>query len=567
MKLPRRLDTLKARIALGEGALVVGLVVVALIGVAALRTVSDTVARELASLTRVMELSNGLVLSLFEEMRAAEAYLTDRSPEARDTFREAGRTAYDQGAALRGVTELAETARLRAARIADLQSEVEVWYALAHAQLDLGRRDAAAAVVARARPPAAQLLQEVRQFTALQRRQAEETAAVLERTARDRRLVVWTVLVASILAGASIGVATVRSVGRPLSRLVAAVERFADGDLRPARLGDMPAELRDLARALDSVTTRLRGLVGEVVRQAERIAGTAGDLSAISQELAATASQISTAMVDVSTGAERQVSELTESGTAVITMRDAIEENRRVAERVASLGSEIRQLAVRYQTDVEAAAGALLELGQVVETSAAQVEELDKLSAAVYDFVDLIKRIASQTNLLALNAAIEAARAGERGLGFAVVADEVRQLADSSAQAAQEVSQTLQSVRAKVAEVASTMSAGRTRVRGIESVAKGAAGALRDIGTAVKEVEEAARRVADEARRNLQAVERIRAAITDASEAAQSHASSSQEVTASAEEQSASTEDMAAQAGHLTDAAEHLRTLVGGFRL
>lgn len=567
MNLPRRFNTLTARIALGEGALILGLAVIAFIGVQALRTIGHTVSRDLGQLTRVANLSNGLVLSLFREMRAAEQYLTDRSPEARETFRTAGQAAYEQRTELRTLRGLGGQDRMLATRIGERQAEVEVWYSLAHAQLDLGRREAALATAALARAPAEQLLDLVRQFATLEQQQAEATANRLEQAARDRQLLVWTVLVASILAGVSIGAATVRSVARPLARLETAMQRFAEGDLRPVTLGRMPAELEDLAHAMERVSTTLRALVGDVVKEAERIAGTARDLSAISEQLAATAGQVSTAMVDIAGGAERQVGDLSESGEAVQTLRGTVEGNRRTAERVVQLSANIRQLAVRYNEDVGAAAAALLELGNVVQTSADQVEELDRLSGAVYDFVDLIKKISSQTNLLALNAAIEAARAGERGLGFAVVADEVRQLADSSAQAAAEVSGTLQSVRTKVAEVSNTMASGRTKVQGIESVAKGAAQALGQIATAVREVEQAAQRVQQEARHNLQSVDRIQAAVRGASDAAQSHASASEEVTAATQQQGASTEEMAAQAGHLNEAAEHLRRLVKGFRV
>src|SRR5207245_1299314 len=106
--------------------------------------------------------------------------------------------------------------------------------------------------------------------------------------------------------------------------------------------------------------------------------------------------------------------------------------------RVAQLGEEIRTVADRHRGDVLAAGSALLSVREVVQTTSTQVQQLAQQSAAIDDFVELIKRISSQTNLLALNAAIEAARAGEHGKGFAVVAEEVRQLADESAKAAAE---------------------------------------------------------------------------------------------------------------------------------
>ncbi|NIM48146.1 MAG: hypothetical protein GTN78_20705 [Gemmatimonadales bacterium] len=567
MRLTLPLNTLKARVAVGEGALVIGIIIIALIGVAALRTLGETVTRELAGLTRMADVTNGLVVALFDELRAGEQYLTDQSSAARDAFQSAGEESYEHQGQLRAFAELTEADRLLIARIGQLQADVEVWYSLAHAQVDLGRRSAAVATATAVRGRAEELLNLVQDFSAAQRSRTEAIARSLEQTSAERRLLVWTVLAASILAGVAVGVATLRSVERPLTRLETAARRFAEGDLRPVTLGKMPEELQALGDAMARVSTKLRSLVADVVSEGERIASTATDLSAISEQLAATAGEISTAMIDISGGAEQQVKELEQSTAAIDELRMAAEQSGAMADRVAALGDEIHRLAARYQEDVAAAGNALLELGEVVQTSSGQVEELDKLSEAVYDFVELIKRISSQTNLLALNAAIEAARAGEGGLGFAIVAEEVQQLADSSAQAAEEITQTLQSVRTQVTDVSGTMASGRSKVRGVETIAQGAARALEEIVRAIKEVELAARRVREEAARNLEAAERIKGEIASASTAAQAHASSSGQVSAAAEQQGASTEEMAAQTSQLTEAAEHLRSLVKGFRL
>ncbi len=560
------LNTLWMRIALSEGALVVGLMIVALIGITALSTVQDTVSFELASLTTVSEETNQFTAAVFEEMLAAEQYLVDGSTEARDRFLANGGIAYASQRRLAELSQLTVADQASIQRIATLQSETEVLYSFAHAERDLARRNRAeaSAVVARAR--ATELMQLVREFSGTQVTRARTTSSSLQGTAADRKLLVWAVLVASICIGTAIGVATLRSVERPLARLAAAAERFGDGDLRPVSMGSLPEELAGLGGAMDKLGNTLRGLVAEVIAAAESVATTADDLSIGSGQLAASAGEVSAAVLEISDGAHGQVESMEKSATAAEQLVGAVTASGDSSNRVVNLGGDIHRLAETYGRDVSAARDSLLALGDVVQEAARQVDELDKLSEPIYDFIDLIKRISSQTNLLALNAAIEAARAGERGVGFSVVAEEVRQLAESSSRAAEEVSGTIQTIRDHVAEMATTMSRGRSQVRGIGSVSEGAAKALDQIVQAVREVESEANRVAGEATNNLTAVEEIKRELRSASEAAHSHAYASQDVASTVEQQGVSTQEVAARAAELSIVAERLRKLVGALR-
>ena len=82
--------------------------------------------------------------------------------------------------------------------------------------------------------------------------------------------------------------------------------------------------------------------------------------------------------------------------------------------------------------EVHATAEVIKELGNQIQASETNMENLSERSVEIQSIVGVIEDIAAQTNLLALNASIEAARAGEYGKGFAVVAQEVRKLAEST---------------------------------------------------------------------------------------------------------------------------------------
>jgi methyl-accepting chemotaxis protein len=552
---------------IGGMALLIGLVfVIALLGVNAIRALDQSVDRELALLLETTDLGNGLISSVAAEVRFAEQYLVRPAEELRHQVLEQGDSAYVLQRCYRGLSSLTTADRYIVNQIADNQAQVEVAYAMAHAFTDLGRPEEARRYAELARSPSDTLLRDVRALSLAHTSRSMARAEDLGRQADQRRHTLWLLFLASLVVGCSIVLWTVRMVDRPLTQLIGAAERFGAGDLRPLRLGEMPTELERLSRAMDDMGGRLRSVVISVVGEASQMGNGASDFSAMSEELAASSGEISTAMVKIAASAEHQVKGMEKADTLLHSLRQIAEANAQAATRVGELGGRIQGLAARHQADVAAAGQTLLDVKEVVRTSAGQVKELTRLSEPITDFIDLIKQISSQTNLLALNAAIEAARAGEHGRGFAVVAEEVRRLADSSATAAEDVAKTVQFIRHQVREVSHTMEAGSAKVQGIETVAAAAARALEQISGAVREVHGAAAEVERQAVANRKIVEELGVRTQEVSQAASEHASASEQVTAAAEEQSASTEEMASSAGDLLQGATRLTALMQQFK-
>jgi methyl-accepting chemotaxis protein len=560
------MQSLRSRVIGGMALLLVLVFGIALLGANSIQALNRSVDQELSLVLESTDLSNGLIASLSSEVRAAEQYLLVSNELSRLRFREEGDSAYVYQRRYRTLAALTTSDRYIVNKIAANQAQLEVAYAMAHALADLGRLDEAKRQAERARAPADTLLGDVRALALAQTNRSLARANDLRRDAQQRRSLLWLLLFVSLIIGAGTSFQTVRWVDLPLRRLVGAADRFGAGDLRRVQLGEMPTELDQLARAMDSMAARLRGVVVSVVSEASQIGNSATDFSAMSEQLAASSGQISTAMVKIAASAEQQVKGMEKADTLLLSLRQIAETNAAASARMVALGDRIRELAARHRGDVASAGQTLLDVQQIVATSARQVQELARLSEPITAFIDLIRQISSQTNLLALNAAIEAARAGEHGRGFAVVAEEVRRLADSSSSAAEEVAKTVQFIRKQVRDVSETMDMGSARVQGIEVVATAAARALEDIAAAVQQVHTAAAEVVREAEANRQIVAQLGERTQEVSQAAGEHASASEQVTAAAQEQTASTEEMAASAGDLLQGATRLTALMQDFR-
>jgi methyl-accepting chemotaxis protein len=554
------------RISIAMFGLLALVIIVGWISFTSIRSIGRSANEELTSLAQETDVGSALVASVIGEIRAAQQYLLTPSEELKAEFIANGDSAYSAQRRFRDLRSLTNDERVTLNRIAIKQAEIEVAYALAHALADVGRPDAALAQARAANTPADSLVGMVRTLTSSQATQAVARADALHRRATRTEIALGIIVFCIIVGGLATTFYTRQSVNVPLRRLVGAAERFGSGDLRPVQLGDMPTELNQLAMTLDSTGAKLRTVVSEVIREAEQIGTSAGEFSAMSQELAASGHEISTAMVKVSSSADTQVRGMDKAGKALAELRQASTTTGEAASRVVRVGEDIRRVAAQHQGDVDAARRALLDVREVVRTSATQVRQLAQLSASITAFIDLIKQISSQTNLLALNAAIEAARAGEQGRGFAVVAEEVRNLADSSARAAEDVTKTVQILLNQVRETSATMEVGTGKVEGIEHVAEAAARGLEEIALAVKEIQMAAAQVEEEATLNRTIVDELTTTTTQAAQAASEHAASSESVTAAAEQQNAATEEMAAAASELLSGANRLTTLVADFR-
>ncbi|HEX6533148.1 MAG TPA: methyl-accepting chemotaxis protein [Gemmatimonadaceae bacterium] len=562
----RIFGTIRGRLILGFGALVLLVLVAGILGRESMSITAGTVDRALAGIQRESRLSSQLSGDITRGLDAANNYLSTRDSATHNEFRKLG---WDAHAVQREMNALPGQTASEIGLIADIDSrlsEIEVRYNLAHRLVDLGRTGAASAQVLAAHPVVDSLLGEIDHLAQLKAARLGEASARLRRDTARRSMALALLLVAAVLIAAFIVVRTVRSIDRPLQTLVAHAHRLSAGDLGARTDTPMPDEFQRLADAMNQTGESLANVVEVASVTAQQVAGSATELAEASAQISDAASQVATAMADVTTGAGTQVQQLRDIDCALQVIRQHADTVRVGTSDVTMLAEEIEQSSVAKRAELDRAMRILLDIKATVEHAAGEVRALNESTAAITGFVDTVRGIADQTNLLALNAAIEAARAGDAGRGFAVVATEVRKLAEQARSASASVVEMTRSITERMSSTSHAMEEGAAHVGDIELAARAVDDVLASIASASERTRVAASRVGAAAEENITAVEQAAAGMTSIARVAESHASAAEEVTASSQEQSAACEEMSATATSLHRGATQLRELVQGLR-
>lgn len=375
------------------------------------------------------------------------------------------------------------------------------------------------------------------------------------------------IIVVAILIGALLVLAIIRSIHRPLSRLMEATERIAAGDLQEEIKVTSRDELGALSGSVNKMTLNLRHLIGQLGDNTEQVAATSVELSASAEQTRNTAEHISGAVQEIAAGAEKQVNAAEEFTQTISEISTGMERAAESIQFVSELTAVANEKADNGNAVVGQTVGQMTLIQQTFNHTAEVVNHLDDKTNAIGNIVGLIANIAGQTNLLALNAAIEAARAGEEGKGFSVVASEVRKLAEQSAAAAGQIGEIIRQLQTEAGNAVQAMTQGTLVVQeGINLVHL--------TGDTFKEIVDSVIRAADEALQvssivkqvNANAQNMVESAAEVAGIAGQS-AGNTQNVAAAAEQQSASMQEVSAAAESLSKMAQQVQDLIGQFKL
>jgi methyl-accepting chemotaxis protein len=187
-------------------------------------------------------------------------------------------------------------------------------------------------------------------------------------------------------------------------------------------------------------------------------------LKASSAVLAASAAEILAATTQQASGATESSAAVTETVATVDEVAQTAEQAVQRAQAVAESAQRASVIGKDGRRAVEESVAAMTAVKEQVESIAGSIVSLAEQAQAIGEIIATVNDIAEQTNLLSLNAAVEAARAGEHGRGFGVVAAEVKALAEQSRKATGEVRRILGEIQRATGTAVMTTEQGTKQV-------------------------------------------------------------------------------------------------------
>ena len=310
----------------------------------------------------------------------------------------------------------------------------------------------------------------------------QEAGVALHRAVTYSILISLAILVILVVMGIMITVRILGQLGGEPDYAADVVRKVAAGDLT-VQVDLRPGDKTSMLCAMKQMTEKLLGVIQEIRTSADGLASASEQISASAQSLSQSATEQAANVEETSAAVEEISSTVAQNA-----------ENAKVTDGIASRSADHAK-----------------EGGEAVGQTVAAMRK-------IAEKIGIIDDIAYQTNLLALNAAIEAARAGEHGKGFAVVAAEVRKLAERSQVAAQEIS-----------SVASNS----------VTLAEHAGKLLDELVPSIGKTADLVQEIAAASREQTSGLSQINTSVTQLSTTTQSTASASEQLSSTSEEMSA----------------------------
>jgi len=286
---------------------------------------------------------------------------------------------------------------------------------------------------------------------------ADEVNNINNQTYKTLIMIFSILLVIAIIVGYIITYRVSKSIVDPLKLTVNQLGVIASGDFTsdvPLAFKNRTDEIGEIAKAVDNIQEKLKGLIRKIVTESEIIENVVEivsknvtKLNENIEDVSATTEELSATMEETAASAQEMSATSQEIERAVHSISDKSQEG-------SIQAGEINKRADETKENVENAQKKADDIFINTKKGLQESLEESKVVEQISVLSNAIMQITEQTNLLSLNAAIEAARAGEAGKGFSVVAEEIRKLAEQSKDTVTEI----QNITSKVIRAVNNLS-------------------------------------------------------------------------------------------------------------
>jgi methyl-accepting chemotaxis protein len=256
------------------------------------------------------------------------------------------------------------------------------------------------------------------------------------------------VSISAVIAVAT-GIILAGDISKTIHKIMAALEKAADGDLTIHMETGRRDEFGRLSDSVNHMLFNMKRLIKKATEVNHLVLSSSAQVSESSGILLDTSKNIGTAIHEVQKGTIEQAEDTEQclrlSNELFERMNQVLSSTREMDSSMTSAKQIITEGVVLIKELKEKS----LITSDRNQVTIQNIFTLEKESRSVSTIIAVINDIAEQTNLLALNASIEAARAGNAGRGFAVVADEIKKLAEGSREASGKIEEILSYIQEK----------------------------------------------------------------------------------------------------------------------